>query len=594
MVDRTTKLRWRRLLRRKQKQVGEIGFQAENQLEKNLFRRLNRFANVRRFVAAWMLLFVLLMGGLVLQTRGLSRFYQTLEPGQGGVYSEGIYGSFTNANPIYATGPVDTSIARLVFSSLMKYNSNNRLVKDLAASVDVDSTGSEYTIVLRDNVFWHDGTPLTAEDVAFTYKTIQKPDVRSPLFANWKDVEIKTKGQHTVIFTLPHSLASFPHSLTNGIIPKHKLSAIDASNLRSASFNTINPVGSGPFKWEAIEVDGDTPETRQERIGLIANSDYYEGSPNIERFIIRAYHDQQVLENALETKDVTAAAGLSNTTEAIQNSLSIRQYNIPLAAQVMLFMKNGKEPFADKRVRQALALATNKTAIIDSLGYPVAVTDEPLLSSHTGYNAKYRQVTSKQKQAKAVLKKAGWKLNKEGVLQKADKTLTVAITTQDTGEYPEIARLIEQQWEEIGVDVTLDLQTDSSLQTAIAGHNYDVLLYGITVGSDPDVYAYWHSSQADPRSANRLNFAEYKSSTADAALEAGRSRLGEKLRATKYKPFLEAWQADNPAIALYQPRYLYFTQANLYGFEPTIFNSPTDRYANVENWAVRQDRVDIY
>ena len=134
-------------------------------------------------------------------------------------------------------------------------------------------------------------------------------------------------------------------------------------------------------------------------------------------------------------------------------------------------------------------------------------------------------------------------------------------------------------------------QTPSELQSIIAVHGYDALLYGIEIGSDPDVYPYWASSQADVRSPTRLNFSEYKSPVADSALEAGRTRTDPAIRAIKYKPFLQAWHDDAPAIALYQPRFLYLTRGQIYGFEPTIMNKDINRYANVNNWMIRETKV---
>jgi peptide/nickel transport system substrate-binding protein len=138
------------------------------------------------------------------------------------------------------------------------------------------------------------------------------------------------------------------------------------------------------------------------------------------------------------------------------------------------------------------------------------------------------------------------------------------------------------------VDAQVILQQESDLQSTIAFHNYDALLYGISVGTDPDVFAYWHSSQADPRSANRLNFSEYKSNVADASLEGGRARVDPVLRAVKYKAFLDAWRNDVPAIAFYQPRFLYISQDTIYNFNPRIMNTPADRYTNVQNWMTRE------
>jgi len=135
------------------------------------------------------------------------------------------------------------------------------------------------------------------------------------------------------------------------------------------------------------------------------------------------------------------------------------------------------------------------------------------------------------------------------------------------------------------------MQSDTELQTTLSLHSYDALLYGIELGPDPDVFAYWHSSQADARAQQRLNFSEYKSPASDAALEAGRTRSDPTIRAIKYRPFLEAWRNDAPAISLYQPRFLYVTHGQLFGFEPTVMNSGLDRYANVENWMIREEKT---
>src|SRR5688500_14576180 len=116
MISRAFKLRFRRRLRMQKLQVEELGQQAEQQLERNFFRRLERLADVRRFVITWIILLILLGGIVVAQIRGLSGYYQVPQPIAGGTYSEGILGSFTNANPLFATGPVDVSVSKLLFA----------------------------------------------------------------------------------------------------------------------------------------------------------------------------------------------------------------------------------------------------------------------------------------------------------------------------------------------------------------------------------------------------------------------------------------------------------------------------------------------
>ena len=174
---------------------------------------------------------------------------------------------------------------------------------------------------------------------------------------------------------------------------------------------------------------------------------------------------------------------------------------------------------------------------------------------------------------------------------KANQQLTFNLYAADTSESRYVTSALQQQWRAVGVNVHVILQADSDLQNTVAFHTYDALLYGISIGVDPDVFAYWDSSQADPRSSTWLNLSEYKSPTADEALEAGRTRFDPTLRTIKYQPFLQAWQSDAPALGLYQPRLLYITHGPVAGLDEHAINTATDRFDNVVNWEIRTGKV---
>ncbi|HVS79093.1 MAG TPA: ABC transporter substrate-binding protein, partial [Candidatus Saccharimonadales bacterium] len=172
-IDDETKKRLKRRLRKRQKNALILGQQADQKIERLLIRRFDRLMSVRRFVFLWTSLLVLLIFTGVYQARGLSTYYQSLQPVPGGLYTEGVIGNFTNANPLYASGAADTAVSRLVFSGLFKYNNDNQLVGDLAKSYTLDESLNRYTVYLKHNLRWQDGYPITADDVVFTYKTIQ-------------------------------------------------------------------------------------------------------------------------------------------------------------------------------------------------------------------------------------------------------------------------------------------------------------------------------------------------------------------------------------------------------------------------------------
>lgn len=590
MIDRAKKLRWRRKFKRHYGQVEDLGVGVEASLEKHFFKRLGRLFVVRRFVLGWVLLVSLLTIGSVLQLTALSKHYQELQPAPGGTFTEGLLGAFTNANPLYASSPADSAVSRLVFASLMKYDENSKLTNDLAESITVDKTGLTYTVKLRSDLFWHDGQPLTAEDVVFTYQTIQTPDARSPLFSSWNGVKVVARDERTVVFTLPNVLSAFPHALTNGIVPKHKLVDTPVSQLRTDEFNTVNPVGSGPFEWGSIEVIGGSQESRQERIGLLPYERYHGGAAKLQRLVIRTFRSEDLMIERYSQGELSSMSGLKVLPENLKDTGDIHEYGVPLMGATMVFFKTSQAPLNNVKVRQALVQAVDTASVINTLEYPVIRVQGPLLNSQLGFDKKKTQLSYNLKAAQKTLDGAGWKVDTTGFRKKGDQELTFRLHAQSTSEYAAITKALQQAWQTLGVKVEVFLQEDSEIQSTVSRHDYDALLYGVSIGTDPDVFAYWHSSQIRTGSG-RLNMSEYKSDKADAALESGRTRTDTAVRAAKYKPFLDAWRNDAPALALYQPRYLYVARGEIFGLKPQRFNSSTDRFSNIHNWMFRQEKV---
>ena len=555
-------------------------------VERYFFRRLDRLVPVRRFVITWLLLLVLLCGCLVGQIRALDGQFQTLQPTTGGIYTEGILGDFTNSNPLYATSQVDESVSKLLFASLFKYNDRNQLVGDLASGYEVDTSGKIYTVHLRPNLVWHDGEPLTAQDVVFTYKMIQNPDALSVLNQGWQGITVTAPDASTVVFTLPNSLGSFPYNMTNGIIPEHILKDVDPGEMRSNSFNTTEPVGSGPFKWKAIEVTGDTPETRQAQIALDAFKQYHGGEPKLSSFVVHTFHDSDQMKLSFKNQELTGA-NFTDTPDDLIAQKGVLSNNFMLSAADMVFFKSGSPVLSDLAVRKALVQGVNVPAIIDSLGYVTHPVRGPLLMGQVGYDPKLVQAGFDAVSAQNILDAAGWKLNDKGTRVKNGVALRFTLYAQDMSESRLVTSQLQSAWHSIGVRAEVKLESSEDLQRSISSHQYDALLYGVSIGVDPDVFVYWHSSQNDARSSG-LNFSEYKNKVADTGLEAGRTRIDPQLRAIKYKPFLQSWQADVPALGLYQPRYLYLTHGKVYGLNEHVLNSNSDRYDNVENWEIRQ------
>jgi peptide/nickel transport system substrate-binding protein len=569
----------------RQRQVEAFGLQAEEQLENNLFRRLGRFRDVRRFILTWLLLIVLLAGCIIAQSRALNSYYKVPQPAAGGTLNEGIIGSFSNANPVYATSTVDLAVSRLIFAGLYKYDNSNQLVGDLASGPwTVDDAGTLYTVHLRSGLTWQDGKPLTAQDVAFTFHVIQNADAQSPFNAAWQGVVVTALDDTTVTFKLPDPLSSFPYSLTMGIIPQHILGNTSMAEMRTATFNTSSPVGAGPFSWNAIEVAGNN----QVRLALTPFEKYHTGAPKLSGFVVHTFRDQSRMVSSFKKQEINVMSGLSTMPSGATGA---RGYSMPLTAAVMTFFKTSEGVLADAQVRQALVQAADTNAIISSLGYPARAVREPLLQGQAGYDSAYFQNGFNQTEAMQKLDADGWKLAADGIRYKNKQPLTFSLYAENTSEYAKVSRLLQKQWRAVGVKVDLQLQQTDDFQSTLTFHSYDALLYGISIGNDPDVYAYWSSAQADVRATSRLNFSEYQSNAADTSLEAGRTRIDPALRAVKYKGFLQAWQKDAPALGLYQPRYLYVSRGTIFNLQEHYLNTAADIYSNVNEWMVRQVAV---
>lgn len=591
MQSKLSKLRFRRRFKQRRLLAGDINKQAEATFERHFLKRLDRLRPIRRFVIGWLLLSVLLIFGVILQFFNLTNYYQKLQPVPGGTYREGILGAFTTANPLYATGDVDTTVTRLVFAGLFTYNADNKLVGDLAKNYDINATGTVFTVHLKPNLVWHDGRPLTSDDVAFTYAAIQNPDAKSPLKGSWQGITIATPDARTIVFTLPGPLASFPNTMTNGIVPKHILGNIPASELRTADFNTVKPVGAGPFKWKVIQVSGNDPSNAEELLSFTPFDKYQGGKPKVEKFIIHAYADQKRLVSDFTGGALNGMSGPMSAPEDVRGHSSIQTHSLLLTAGTYAFFKTTNPVLASQKVRQALVLAANPKDIINHLGYTTRPVRGPLLQGQATNDAALVQMTNDVAAAKVALDADGWTVGASGERVKGKQTLTFTLVATNTPEYRLVTKELQKQWRAIGVTLKTRLLSVQDFQNTLAYHDYDAVLYGISIGTDPDVFVYWDSSQADVRSANRLNLSEYKNPTADAALESGRTRFDVALRTLKYKPFLQAWQQDAPALGLYQPRVLYFTNGNVDGLVDQTVNGSTDRFNNVQNWMIREARV---
>jgi len=564
------------------KKVGDqaVGLQTSttSHVQKHFTRRLNRVVGVRRFVAGWLALAVSL---IVLTTVVLVQIYaasHTTKPVSGGTYTEGMVGSVSNLNPLFSSGVLDESTARLMFNGLLRYNTQGELVPDLASSWKVGDDDKTYTVDLRKDITWQDGAAFSAEDIVYTIKTIQNPATRSTQFSSWRGVTVSAPSKYQVVFTLPAPLAPFSDSLTLPIVPKHILGDIEPEMLRTSGFNT-SPVGTGPFSIQVLRSVGD-----QQQLEFRKNKNYYRGEPRLDRYVLQTFDDENAMIEALKDREISAAVGLTaSSSYELSLDTSIRSYNIPLYSGVYAFFKTDNPILSEVKVRTGLAQAIDRQAVLKLYDAQYPPLKTPLIPTQLGFNAEFDQETDIGA-ANKLLTEAGWVRDGEGVRSKDGAPLELKLVTVNSPEQVRMATELQKQWAKVGVAIKPQLLTPEQLQqNALATHDYDILLYGISIDRDPDVYAYWHSSQAKP-GAN--NFSEWKSSRADTSLEVARTRLDPVLRTARYKAFQDEWRTESPAVGLYQLQTTYAVHQNTSGFIPVASTNAADRLTNVEDWTV--------
>jgi peptide/nickel transport system substrate-binding protein len=574
----------RRSLRGRLRRIERISLRHAH---KFIVRRFVNLREVRRHAVGWLVLLIALSGVTIWQSGVASQAYTAPVASEGGVYTEGVFGAIDTMNPLFATTPAERSASRLLFANLLTYDENNDLVGELAQSWEADSTGKIYTLKLKANAKWQDGIAVTADDALFTFNLIKNADTRSPLYASWRNIGVEKVDNLTIKFTLPVSYAAFTSSLVMGILPHHVLKDVHPSQMRTDGYNRAPKVANGAFQFQDLtSVDIDRMHYL---VRMTANPSFVMGQPKLTGFQLHAYKDSEDMPQAFASQEVAGLNNIGiNQVGSLGNAQNYTRIDAPLYNGVYAFLRTDAPFFGDTRVRQALQSATDQDAILKLFGNHVQELQGPLLPGQIGYREDVKQPKQNIEKAKQLLDTSGWMARPDGKREKNGEPLKIRVVTVNSGNYPAVAEEVMRQWAQIGVEFdSLVVKPEDVQQNIIIPRAYDVLIYEIAIGRDPDVFAYWHSSQANTVG---LNLSNYKSPKVDDELDSARTRLDTTLREAKYRLFVQQWVNEVPAIALYRPALTYVQNKNVVTFTSRPLVDATDRYFNVRVWAAENDQ----
>ena len=275
-------------------------------------------------------------------------------PAVGGTFTEGAVGAPRFINPLYAaSNDVDRDLTELVFSGLMKYDKSGDVIYDLAKMVDVKNEGKEYDIHIKEEVFWHDGEKLTADDVIFTLEIIQNPDYKSSLRGNYIGIESEKINEYLVRFKIKEPYAGFKERLTLKIMPKHIWQDVSPQNFFLSNYNW-QPVGSGPYKFESINQNSEGVITS---LQLKRFNKYFGEKPYIPEINFLFFQSEKDLVGQIGSGQID---GFSlSEKHNVPRSFKEHSFSLPRYFAVFLNAKDS-DLLAEKKVRQALNYGTDK------------------------------------------------------------------------------------------------------------------------------------------------------------------------------------------------------------------------------------------
>ncbi len=353
-------------------------------------------------------------------------------PAFGGTYTEGVVGQPRFINPIYGeTNDVDRTLIDLTYSGLMTYDKDGKLINDLVKNYQISDNGKTYTFQLKDKLYWQDGSPLTVDDVIYTIKTIQNSDYKSPLRANWLNVDAKKISDISFALSLGSPYNSFLENCTIKIIPQHIWKNILPENFALSPHN-LQPVGSGPYTLSDIRENKDSFITN---LALSVNHKYYSKLPYISEINFRFFGNKNDLISAANQKTIDGfpVSDLENNEALAEKDVhqgwntnekfQVYSFSLPRYFAVFFNLQNSRI-LSDGNITQALNYSVNKQELAQNVynkfKIKTPVVNSPILPDYFGYSQPKTTYDYNVDSANKLLDKSGYKDSGAGQRTKAN------------------------------------------------------------------------------------------------------------------------------------------------------------------------------
>jgi len=497
-------------------------------------------------------------------------------------------------NPIIGnTNEINKSLSKIIYESLFTVLPNGDITPLLAESYTTSDGGKKFTIKLRQNVTWHDGEKFTADDVIETYRRLTNVGADNNIASQTiQKTEVNKIDDYTVEFVKESVVANFLELINIGIMPKHVLERVTVNKLENNPINK-EPIGTGAYKLLSVNED---------RVVLAANNKYWGGRPLANYYQLNLYNTEKDAVIALKSGQIHIFNNLSqyfisdlegNKNITLQKSLPIyRQY------WALYFNLNKKDTiYSNLEIRQAIAHAIDKTAMISDLGNlasPALTTIPPI----SWVEPKGTLTYDKDKAVK-LLDSNGWIINnKTSVREKNGKEIEINITYLDSDTKKIVAESIKNDLEAIGIRVNLTAKSATDIKDlTVANREFDVLLYGVETSSDPDRIRFWHENATTYPGLNLSGYVSTikikdpvtgnRSSRINDALQRGLSVEDRAQRKDQYEALVKILDTEVPAVFLYYPIMLSAVNTRIQNFDTSNITLPENRYKDIKKWKIK-------
>ncbi|HET8631409.1 MAG TPA: ABC transporter substrate-binding protein, partial [Thermomicrobiales bacterium] len=434
----------------------------------------------------------------------------------------------------------------------------------------ISADGLTYTFKLRPGIKWSDGQPLTAKDVVFTYTVMTDPKLASPRSGELTErvASVSAADDLTAVFKMKKVVAPFLVTDMFPICPEHILGSVPPDQIKSHPFSTGDPkatVGTGPFKFkEWVKDDHATFEK---------NPLYFRGEPALDEYVFKVVKDQGVVAAQLKTGEADYG-GITPSLVADmskQANLNVVNYNTYSWSFYAYQMNPQKSPFfLDKRVRQALAYALDREAMLKAIYFGFGeVAQGTIPDSSWAYAPD--QITTKYTfdltKANQLLDAAGWAKGADGIRAKDGKRFSFTLWTGVASQvYQQLCTAAQQMWKAVGVEATVKPEEWNAFISRISdARDFDIFLEGFSWGVDPDQTIMF-------RTGANLNRNPYSNPDVDKLLDQGLSELDQAKRKQIYIQMENILWDDLPSLPIADTQALAGLNKRVHNFFPNATN----------------------